>query len=191
MIVSDVHIFRKDSNIVQLYKFVATHKTKIFIGNGDIIDVFKIWKHRKQRRNHLSFLLRIYRVLKFNKTKIIYIIGNHDYHVYFLKPIALLFGIHVKLYYDYKGYRIMHGHFIEYILRWWAFIGKIKLHTSKELKGKSYSYLRLLYYITTNKKLITGHHHQPQEYTWGVDCGDWVKNNSYIDDNFKLKYYTK
>jgi len=76
IIVSDLHLGTKDSQANEFIEFLEKHPTDLLILNGDIIDGWALNRGAKWKKKHtkvISYLLKLS-----NKTKIIWIRGNHD-----------------------------------------------------------------------------------------------------------------
>jgi len=76
IIVSDLHLGTKDSQANEFIEFLEKHPTDLLILNGDIIDGWALNRGAKWKKKHtkvISYLLKLS-----NKTRIIWIRGNHD-----------------------------------------------------------------------------------------------------------------
>ena len=76
IIASDLHLGTKDSQANEFIEFLEKHPTDLLILNGDIIDGWALNRGASWKKKHtkvISYLLKLS-----NKTRIIWIRGNHD-----------------------------------------------------------------------------------------------------------------
>lgn len=126
IIVSDLHLGTKDSKSEEFIKFIETHPTDLLIMNGDIVDGWALNRGSKWKKYHtkvISVLLRLS-----NKTKIIWIRGNHDE---FLEEfIGSHFG-NIEIRRDYildtgdMKYYIFHGDAIDIFITKYKWLSKL------------------------------------------------------------------
>lgn len=76
IIVSDLHLGTKDSKAEEFIEFIETHPTDLLILNGDIIDGWALNRGAKWKKYHTKVISKLLKLS--NKTKIIWIRGNHD-----------------------------------------------------------------------------------------------------------------
>ena len=76
VIVSDLHLGTKDSKAEEFIEFIENHPTELLILNGDIIDGWALNRGAKWKKYHTKVISRLLKLS--NKTKIIWIRGNHD-----------------------------------------------------------------------------------------------------------------
>ena len=76
IIISDLHLGTKDSKAEEFIEFIEKHPTELLILNGDIIDGWALNRGAKWKKYHTKVISRLLKLS--NKTKIIWIRGNHD-----------------------------------------------------------------------------------------------------------------
>jgi UDP-2,3-diacylglucosamine pyrophosphatase LpxH len=76
IIISDVHLGTKHTNVKELIKYLKNIKTKNLILNGDIVDGWAIDRGSKFREIDYEFIMTIMEISK--TTNIYWIRGNHD-----------------------------------------------------------------------------------------------------------------
>ena len=76
IIVSDLHLGTKDSKAEEFIEFIENHPTELLILNGDIIDGWALNRGAKWKKYHTKVISKLLKLS--NKTKIIWIRGNHD-----------------------------------------------------------------------------------------------------------------
>ena len=76
VIVSDLHLGTKDSKAEEFIEFIENHPTELLILNGDIIDGWALNRGAKWKKYHTKVISKLLKLS--NKTKIIWIRGNHD-----------------------------------------------------------------------------------------------------------------
>ncbi len=113
IIVSDIHLGTKDSQYKKVLHFLQNNTCDNLILNGDIID----WRHLKifgwWPKEHSSIIAHIINLANEGKTKITYLIGNHDE---FWKDIIQLTLNNIQFWTEIfyqswdKKYLIIHGH---------------------------------------------------------------------------------
>lgn len=177
-VLSDVHIGREDSNCKECLNFLKENKYEIIILNGDIFDIFARLKNSSLYKNtHKKVVKEFLEWRKSNKDiQVYYLIGNHDYHYYLLKPISFLWKIKIRKKLKFDDIIIRHGDWIKYIL-WIKKLLDKNIRIVKEYPENCLTYAKL-----KNKRIIVGHSHKPKIIEDKVfDCGDWVINNTIME----------
>ena len=182
VVISDLHLSRKDSNVNELLHLIRSTPSKTLILNGDIFDQFAFFKDRGKlyRTEHRSVVKQIRGILRLRKTKIIYLIGNHDYLGFLFLPFGFLFRMKIRKRTYVNDILIEHGDWITYRLQLKRIFNK-KIKISGDYHEDCITFAKL-----KNKRLVVGHSHHPEELRvndWVYDEGDWVKNNTYLTIN--------
>ena len=138
IIVSDLHLGTKDSKAKDFIDFLESHPTHLLILNGDIIDGWALNRGAKWKKSHTNVISKLLKLS--NKTKIIWIRGNHD--EFLTEFIGSHFG-NIEIREDYilnlstwvtgdeyfkKSYYIFHGDVIDVFItkyKWLAKIGSV------------------------------------------------------------------
>jgi UDP-2,3-diacylglucosamine pyrophosphatase LpxH len=138
IIVSDLHLGTKDSKAKDFIEFLESHPTHLLILNGDIIDGWALNRGAKWKKSHTNVISTLLKLS--NKTKIIWIRGNHD--EFLTEFIGSHFG-NIEIREDYvlelhnwvigdnylkKNYYIFHGDVIDVFItkyKWLARIGSV------------------------------------------------------------------
>ena len=76
IIASDLHLGTKDSQAKEFIEFLDQHPTDLLILNGDIVDGWALNRGAKWKKGHTKAVAALLKLS--NKTKIIWIRGNHD-----------------------------------------------------------------------------------------------------------------
>jgi len=150
IIISDVHLGRKDSKVDDVVKFLKENTCKNLFLNGDIIDGWHLQRGGKWSKTHTKFIKKIMKLLSQNKTKIIYIRGNHDDFLENMMPFSIGNNFIIENDYLYeshgKKYLIIHGDIFDDItskITWLSKLGDIgyeillwmnRRHNNKRLK---------------------------------------------------------
>ena len=166
IVISDLHIGRKDCMIDELVAFIEDNPTDLLVLNGDIFDQFArdgLWKEHWAKVKYLR------KYLKMMHTGIIYLIGNHDYLMFLLIPFGKLLGIKIRKRVVIGEYLIEHGDWISYYLKLRGF------------KTGTYHENCELFAVIKGKKLLVGHSHYPHEGYRVIDVGDWVEHGTYFN----------
>jgi len=161
IIVSDLHLGTKDSKADEFIEFIETHPTNLLILNGDIIDGWALNRGTKWKKRHTKVISKILKLS--NKTRIIWIRGNHD------EFIQEFIGTHLgsieiredyKLYINNTGenYYIFHGDVIDIFItnyKWLSKIGSIGYDFALWLNRvyNIYRKWRKLPYISISQKI--------------------------------------
>ena len=167
IVISDLHIGREDCQIDEVVEFLQSNETDLLILNGDILDQFAIFKDRVIFKEHWPKVKAVWKILKERKTKIIYLVGNHDYLMFLLAPIGFLLGIKIRKRIVRGEFLIEHGDWISYYLR------------LRRLKSGTYEEDCDLFAKIKKKMLIVGHSHRPRKTKRVIDVGDWVGHGTY------------
>lgn len=190
LVVSDLHLGRKDSKVKELLEFLVFNPSKEIIFNGDIFDQFAMWKDKGKlfKNEHLKFAKKIFQLLKGRKVKITYLPGNHDYLLLLLIPFGFLFGVKIRKRISTKNYIAEHGDWIKQYL-------KIRSWFNKDIKvtGDFHQDCSLFADIK-GKDLIVGHSHIPKFVNNLYDEGDWVDNMTALgmkNNKKELLFYKK
>lgn len=128
IIVSDLHLGTKDSKAEEFIEFIETHPTDLLILNGDIVDGWALNRGTKWKKQHTKVISKLLQLS--NKTRIIWIRGNHD------EFIQEFIGTHlgaIEIREDYKldinntmeSYYIFHGDVIDIFITKYKWLSKI------------------------------------------------------------------
>jgi UDP-2,3-diacylglucosamine pyrophosphatase LpxH len=126
IIVSDLHLGIKDSKAEEFIEFIDTHPTDLLILNGDIIDGWALNRGTKWKKQHTKVISKLLKLS--NKTRIIWIRGNHD------EFIQEFIGTHlgaIEIREDYilelsdKKYYCFHGDVIDVFITKYKWLSKI------------------------------------------------------------------
>lgn len=128
IIVSDLHLGTKDSKAEEFIEFIENHPTDLLILNGDIVDGWALNRGTKWKKPHTKVISKLLQLS--NKTRIIWIRGNHD------EFIQEFIGTHlgaIEIREDYKldinntmeSYYIFHGDVIDVFITKYKWLSKI------------------------------------------------------------------
>ena len=78
IVISDVHLGTRNSKAKELVKFLKHHRAEKLILNGDIIDGWQLRKSGEWKKKHTKFFRVIMKAMEEQKTKVVYLRGNHD-----------------------------------------------------------------------------------------------------------------
>ena len=128
VIVSDLHLGTKDSKADEFIEFIDKHPSDLLILNGDIIDGWALNRGTKWKKQHTKVISKLLKLS--NKTRIIWIRGNHD------EFIQEFIGTHlgaIEIREDYKldidntmeSYYIFHGDVIDVFITKYKWLSKI------------------------------------------------------------------
>ena len=132
IIISDLHLGAGGSKAEEVTNFLKSYSCKKLILNGDIIDAWQLKKYGVWKRKHTMFFKRVLKMIEENRTKVIYIRGNHDDFLDQIIPLRL--GKHFQIRKDYilnsgsKRFYVTHGDVFDSIttnLKWLAYLGDI------------------------------------------------------------------
>jgi UDP-2,3-diacylglucosamine pyrophosphatase LpxH len=161
IIVSDLHLGTKDSKAEEFIEFIDSHPTELLILNGDIIDGWALNRGTKWKKQHTKVISKLLKLS--NKTRIIWIRGNHD------EFIQEFIGTHlgaIEIREDYKldinntmeSYYIFHGDVIDVFItkyKWLSKIGSVGYDFALWLNRiyNTYRKWRKLPYISISQKI--------------------------------------
>jgi len=161
IIVSDLHLGTKDSKAEEFIEFIEKHPTDLLILNGDIIDGWALNRGTKWKKQHTKVISKLLKLS--NKTRIIWIRGNHD------EFVQEFIGTHlgaIEIREDYKlhisntmeNYYIFHGDVIDIFItkyKWLSKIGAIGYDFALWLNRvyNTYRKWRKLPYISISQKI--------------------------------------
>lgn len=129
--ISDVHLGTNDCKAGILLDFLNNNTCNKLYLVGDIIDGWRIQQNKwKWKKSHSDVVRKVLKISK--KTKVFYIVGNHDEFLRPMLPFAINFG-NVQIYnqcehvgLDGKHYLVTHGDLFDGITRiapWLSFLG--------------------------------------------------------------------
>ena len=161
IIASDLHLGIKDSKADEFIEFLDKHPTDLLILNGDIIDGWALNRGTKWKKQHTKVISKLLKLS--NKTRIIWIRGNHD------EFIQEFIGTHlgaIEIREDYKldinntmeSYYIFHGDVIDVFItkyKWLSKIGSVGYDFALWLNRiyNTYRKWRKLPYISISQKI--------------------------------------
>jgi UDP-2,3-diacylglucosamine pyrophosphatase LpxH len=161
IIVSDLHLGTKDSKAEEFIEFIEKHPTDLLILNGDIVDGWALNRGTKWKKQHTKVISKLLQLS--NKTRIIWIRGNHD------EFIQEFIGTHlgaIEIREDYKldinntmeSYYIFHGDVIDVFItkyKWLSKIGSVSYDFALWLNRvyNTYRKWRKLPYISISQKI--------------------------------------
>jgi UDP-2,3-diacylglucosamine pyrophosphatase LpxH len=161
IIVSDLHLGTKDSKAEEFIEFIEKHPTDLLILNGDIVDGWALNRGTKWKKQHTKVISKLLQLS--NKTRIIWIRGNHD------EFIQEFIGTHlgaIEIREDYKldinntmeSYYIFHGDVIDVFItkyKWLSKIGSVGYDFALWLNRiyNTYRKWRKLPYISISQKI--------------------------------------
>jgi UDP-2,3-diacylglucosamine pyrophosphatase LpxH len=122
IIASDLHLGTKDSQAKEFIEFLEQHPTDLLILNGDIIDGWALNRGAKWKKGHTKAISALLKIS--NKTKIIWIRGNHD--EFLSEFIGSHFGnIEIRENYILNNYFVFHGDVIDVFITKYKWLAKI------------------------------------------------------------------
>ncbi len=131
VVISDVHLGHKLSQVVKAGEFLSSVNCKRLILNGDIFDGWQLMRSGKRwKPEYTNFLKILMRIIDNPETEIIYIIGNHDA---FLENIIPFYFANMSVVRDYilesgdKKFFVTHGDVFDYVnynMQWLAKLGE-------------------------------------------------------------------
>jgi UDP-2,3-diacylglucosamine pyrophosphatase LpxH len=131
IILSDIHLGSRDSKAKEVVRFLKKLACETLILNGDIIDGWQLRKSGKWKKKHTRFFRVVLKMIEKQKTRVIYVRGNHDDFLDNVLPFAVGSLSIVKDYeYTSKGkkYWVVHGDIFDSIttnMKWLAKLGDI------------------------------------------------------------------
>lgn len=129
IVLSDIHLGTKGSKAKEVVRFLKQHQCENLILNGDIIDGWQLKKSGSWKRKHTRVFNRILKMIDCDRTKVIYLRGNHDDFLDQVLPLEIgNLSIRKDLIYESNGkkYFVTHGDVFDNItthLRWIAYLG--------------------------------------------------------------------
>jgi UDP-2,3-diacylglucosamine pyrophosphatase LpxH len=161
IIVSDLHLGTKDSKAEEFIEVIESHPTDLLILNGDIVDGWALNRGTKWKKQHTKVISKLLKLS--NKTKIIWIRGNHDEFIQ--EFIGTNLGA-IEIREDYKlninntndSYYIFHGDVIDVFItkyKWLSKIGSVGYDFALWLNRvyNTYRKFRKLPYISISQKI--------------------------------------
>jgi UDP-2,3-diacylglucosamine pyrophosphatase LpxH len=128
IVISDVHLGTSGSKAKQLVKFLKQNSCDTLILNGDIIDGWQLKKYGHWKRRHTRFFKMILKMIDKNKTKVIYLRGNHDDFLDTILPLTIG-SMSIQREYVYKSagksFYVVHGDIFDSITTKLKFIAKL------------------------------------------------------------------
>lgn len=131
VVVSDLHLGSAHSKVRELCEFLDSVRCGTLILNGDVVDMWQI-RHgdfRKWDNGHTDVLRAVIRKSAIEKTKVVYVVGNHDALLLHFTPLKL-HGIEVKREFTLeafgKNYLVIHGDIFDTVereARWLSLVG--------------------------------------------------------------------
>jgi UDP-2,3-diacylglucosamine pyrophosphatase LpxH len=130
--ISDVHLGTRDCKAEYLNNFLKNNTCELLYLVGDIIDGWKIQQNKlKWHQSHTDVIRRVLKQCK-QKTRVIYVAGNHDEFLRIMIPYGVSFGRieicnqadHVGI--DGKKYLVVHGDLFDSVARlapWISLLG--------------------------------------------------------------------
>ena len=83
--ISDVHLCHPSSKTKELTEFLKKYETDNIYLIGDVIDFWHLRRHKlKFYKDQTAFIKYLFSLARERKSKITYLIGNHDYNLKFL-----------------------------------------------------------------------------------------------------------
>ena len=159
IIASDLHLGIKDSKTDEFIEFIESHPTELLILNGDIIDGWALNRGSKWRKSHTKVISKLLKIS--NKTRIIWIRGNHDEFVQefmnnHIGSIEIREDYILKV--NTKKYYCFHGDVIDVFItkyKWLAKIGSVGYDFALWLNRvyNGYRKWRKLPYISISQKI--------------------------------------
>jgi UDP-2,3-diacylglucosamine pyrophosphatase LpxH len=151
---SDLHLGSNSSRPKEVLAFLKSVSCKTLFLNGDFIDGWALKKGGKWTKDHTKVIRYILKMTYKNKTKVIYIRGNHDDFLEHIIPFTFS-NIEVKKDYVYesfdKKYYVVHGDYFDLITTKFKFLSVIggwaydvliwvnkKYNHYREKRGKEY-----------------------------------------------------
>jgi UDP-2,3-diacylglucosamine pyrophosphatase LpxH len=132
VIISDVHLGSEGSKAKEVTLFLKSVTCETLIMNGDIIDGWQLKKGGSWKKKHTAFFRTILKMIENQRTKVIYLRGNHDDFLDQIIPFSL--GKSFMIQRDYilksgkKNFLIIHGDIFDSItsnMKWLAYLGDV------------------------------------------------------------------
>jgi UDP-2,3-diacylglucosamine pyrophosphatase LpxH len=131
IVLSDIHLGSINSKAKEVVRFLNKNTCQTLILNGDIIDGWQLKKGGKWKKQHTRFFRIVLKMIEKNKTKVIYLRGNHDDFLDNIVPFTFNdISIIKEFVLERKGkkYLVLHGDIFDAIttnLKWLAMLGDI------------------------------------------------------------------
>lgn len=132
IVISDVHLGRKDSKVDEVVEFLKNNTCENLFLNGDIIDGWHLQRGGKWSKKHTNFIKKIMKLVSHDKTKVIYIRGNHDDFLENIMPFGIGDNFIIETDYIYeslgKKFLILHGDIFDNItskITWLSKLGDV------------------------------------------------------------------
>ncbi|MBD3630906.1 UDP-2,3-diacylglucosamine diphosphatase [Cyclobacterium sp.] len=131
IVLSDIHLGTTGSKAKEVVRFLKQFQCENLILNGDIIDGWQLKKSGRWKRKHTRVFNRVLKMIDCNRTKVIYLRGNHDDFLDQILPLEIgHLSIRKDMIYESQGkkYFITHGDVFDNIttnLRWIAYLGDV------------------------------------------------------------------
>lgn len=131
VVLSDLHLGSVHSKVRQIKEFLDSIRCDTLILNGDIVDFWQVrgGNFRHWIDSHTDVLRAVIRKAAIEKTRVVYVVGNHDALLLHFTPLKL-HGIEVKREFSFsvgsKRYLVVHGDVfdkIEQEARWLSLLG--------------------------------------------------------------------
>lgn len=198
--ISDLHLGDKRCQSEEVIAFLKNLECDNLFLVGDIIDGWTLVKRKEWTEDHSRIIRRLIKLSY--KTKIHYIVGNHDD---FIKPFlkhSFSFGnieFHRRCEYQTENGLILVIHGDQYdpymwVPRWiWNLFPKNKMLLKYSQKICTSEFWIRKFKSSKYVSVICGHSHDPKIDHEYMNCGDWVGSCTYIveyyDGTFELKTY--
>lgn len=210
LFVSDLHIGNENSKYKKFLNILSLEAySEIYL----VGDIFDLWEKDFEsiKKDHNDFFILLNYIITVYKTKVFYIIGNHDREIDITKD-RIFSRINTAISIDLKNTKVFHGHQFDYLICnysvWYKLYlwitQKTGLRFNVDISSKKKSkYFNLLLSDIKNqaiknnpnvKTIIMGHTHSPEHIIIDdfqyINLGDWVEHLSYVvekDGQFSLK----
>lgn len=201
LIISDLHLGSLYSKEEKIYDLLRSIECDELILAGDVIDFIKVPKFTQKTAE-------LFNLIKSLNSKVIYIVGNHDFVFRSFIGMTVDNIVFVDKYefeYDGRKFRVEHGDkYEEGIIHWRYFMNFMSI--LQDFIERIFRYnLAELYVRLKNRKLkkiwdivkwnndadvfIMGHTHKPEVLIWVdkdeniktyVNTGDWIQHSAYV-----------
>jgi UDP-2,3-diacylglucosamine pyrophosphatase LpxH len=147
IVISDVHLGIQNSRVKELVKFLKKNVCETLILNGDIIDGWRLKRSGEWKKKHTRFFRVILKAIEKQKTKVIYLRGNHDDFLNEVIPFEIgSFSVR----HDYihescgKKYYVVHGDIFDPVTTKFSWLAKLgdAGYTLLLWINRKYNYLR-------------------------------------------------
>jgi len=128
IVVSDLHLGTKDSKAEEFIEFIEKHPTDLLILNGDVVDGWALNRGTKWKKQHTKVISKLLQLS--NKTRIIWIRGNHDEFIQdfigtHLGSIEIREDYKLDIYNTMESYYIFHGDVVDVFITKYKWLSKI------------------------------------------------------------------